>query len=294
MNLNLSLRRLAIGVLLASALLAADPAYRQQIEAYRQQREKALKADGGWLTVTGLFWLKPGANLLGSAPDNDILLPEGSPAHLGQVILDGASARFIAAIDGVTYNGKPVKETGFSYANPSGVVTIGPLDLLLLKRGDRFAIRLKDRNSAIRKSFTHLNWYPVQEDWRIEARFVPHPSPTKFFLDTIIGGREEATSPGYVEFQRGGQTYRLLASGQGRRLSFVIRDGTSGKTTYGAARFLSADAPGADNVVILDFNKAENPPCAFTPYATCPLPPPQNRLSLAIEAGERKYEGSAH
>ena len=294
MNLHVLFVRLTSALALAGTLLAADSAYRQQIETYREQREKTLKADGGWLTVTGLFWLNPGANSLGSAPDNDVLLPEGAPAHLGQVIIDGAAARLDASADGVTYNGKPVKESAISYANPAGVVSYGSFDLLLLKRGDRFALRLKDRNSAIRKSFTHLNWYPVQEDWRVKARFVPNQGPTKLVFDTVVGGREEAPSPGYVEFERQGHTYRLLASGQGRRLFFVIRDSTSGKTTYGASRFLYADVPGPDNVVVLDFNKAENPPCAFTPYATCPLPPPQNRLSLAIDAGEQKYAGSAH
>jgi len=174
------------------------------------------------------------------------------------------------------------------------VLSAGPLDLLLLKRGDRLAIRMKDKNSDLRKKFTHLSWYPIREDWKITGKFIPLAAPAKLILDNIIGDRETAQSPGYVEFQRGGQTFKLQAIGEGKRLFFVIRDLTSGKTTYAASRFLYTEAPKEDGTVILDFNKTENPPCAFTPYATCPLPPPQNRLPLAIEAGEQKYQGSGH
>lgn len=160
--------------------------------------------------------------------------------------------------------------------------------MFVIKRSDRFAIRLKDKDSVLRKHFTHISFYPAQEDWRITAKFVPYASPATLTFESIIGEQETMTSPGYVEFERGGQTYKLLAAAQGKSLFFVIRDRTSGKTTYAASRFLHAEAP-KDGVVVLDFNKLENPPCAFTPYATCPLPPPQNRLPFAIEAGEMKY-----
>jgi uncharacterized protein (DUF1684 family) len=278
----------------AATAAAVDNAYRTQIEQWRQQREAALKADGGWLTVTGLFWLKDGVNSLGSGPENDIVLPESAPASVGTIKVENGAAVFTASIPSVTLNGKAVREAPFHYAGPADVLSIGPLDLLLLKRGDRLALRLKDKNSALRKKFTRLSWYPVQEDWRITGKFIPLPEPRKLVLDSVIGEQETMQSPGYVEFQRGGQTYKLQAVGQGKRLFFVIRDRTSGKTTYPASRFLYADAPKEDGTVVLDFNKAENPPCAFTSYATCPLPPPQNRLPLAIEAGEQKYEGSGH
>jgi hypothetical protein len=280
----------------AIAALAAtvDSAYRTQIEQWRQQRETALKADGGWLTVTGLFWLKEGANSLGSGPASDIVLPESAPANLGAIKVENGAAVFASAADSVTLNGQAVQEAPFHYAGPADVLSVGPLDLLLLKRGDRLALRVKDKNSALRKNFTHLSWYPIQEEWRIVGKFIPLAEPAKLVLDSVIGEQEVMQSPGSVEFGRGGQTYKLQAVGQGKRLFFVMRDLTSGKTTYAASRFLYADAPKDDGTVVLDFNKAENPPCAFTPYATCPLPPPQNRLSLAIEAGERKYEGAGH
>ena len=280
--------------LLGCAMVAAtiDAPYRAQVEQWRQQREASLKADGGWLTVTGLFWLKDGDNSVGSDPSNDILLPDGSPARLGNLKLQSGHVNFTASGSGVTLKGQAVTQTEVRPVG-SDVLVAGPLQLLVIKRGERLALRLKDNNSKARREFTHLSWYPVEEDWKIKAKFIPSPSATKIVFDTVIGEQETSDSPGYVEFERAGVIYRLQAAGEGRRLFFVIRDQTSGKTTYAASRFLYADAS-QDGSVILDFNKAENPPCAFTAYATCPLPPPQNRLSLAITAGEQKYEGAAH
>ena len=286
---------LAAMTLLSSLAPAAgpDPTYRAGIAEWRRQHEAALKADGGWLTVTGLFWLKEGPNSIGSGAANDIVLPASAPARLGAVKVSEDRAVFTASTNSVTLNGKPVREAPLRYAGPVDVISSGPLDLFPIKRGDRLALRMKDKNSALRKSFTHLSWFPVREDWRIAGKFVPLARHAKMVFDTVIGVPDIEESPGYVEFQRGGQTYRLQAADDEGQLFFVMRDLTSGKSTYAASRFLYADPP-RNGVVILDFNKAENPPCAFTPYATCPLPPPQNRLALAIEAGEMKYEGSAH
>ncbi|MGD0774511.1 MAG: DUF1684 domain-containing protein [Candidatus Solibacter sp.] len=289
-----AVRLLPVLALWAGGILAEtiDSQYRAQVEQWRQQREAALKADGGWPTVTGLFWLKEGDNTVGSDASNDILLPDGSPGRLGTIRIQSGQAAFTAAGPGVTLNGKPVSQTEVRPVASDALVA-GPLQLLVIKRGERLALRLKDNNSKARREFTHLSWYPVAEDWKIKAKFIPAASPAKIVFDTIIGEQETSESPGYVEFERGGVTYRLQAAAQGRRLFFVLRDQTSGKSTYAASRFLYADAP-QDGSVILDFNKAENPPCAFTPYATCPLPPPQNRLALPITAGERKYEGFSH
>ncbi|MGA2117391.1 MAG: DUF1684 domain-containing protein [Bryobacteraceae bacterium] len=269
-----------------------DPRYREQIEQWRQRREAALKADGGWLTVSGLFWLKEGQNSIGSDAGNDILLPESAPAHLGVIEIRSDRATFTGRDRAVTLLGKPVTNAEI-HPDGSDALVAGPLQLLLIKRGARLALRLKDNNSKARREFTHLSWYPVDEDWKITAKFIPAPNATKLVFDTVIGEQETSDSPGYAEFEREGKTFRLQAAGEGERLFFVIRDQTSGKTTYPASRFLYSE-PARDGFVTLDFNKAENPPCAFTDYATCPLPPPQNRLALAITAGERKYEGSSH
>ncbi|MGP8243677.1 MAG: DUF1684 domain-containing protein [Bryobacteraceae bacterium] len=287
-------RLLPILALTTSGMAAEtnDAQYRAQIEQWRQHREATLKADGGWLTVTGLFWLKEGPNSIGSDASSDIPLPESAPARLGTLGIGSGHATFIASDPSVTLHGKPVTKAEIRPNSPDALVA-GPLQLLLLKRGERLALRLKDNNSKARREFTHLSWYPVDENWKIAAKFIPVPSATKLVFDTVIGEQETSDSPGYAEFERGGKTYRLQAATEGKLLFFVIRDQTSGKTTYPASRFLYAE-PARDGVVTLDFNKAENPPCAFTNYATCPLPPPQNRLPLAITAGEQKYEGSAH
>lgn len=275
------------------AALDAEPDYRATIERWRAQREADLRAEDGWLSVNGLFWLEAGDNTVGSAPDSQVLLPaDAAPARAGVIRLEGRRVT-LRLEEGVTalLNGRPVRSAELrSDATGSGdVVTLGRLKLLLLERGGRYAIRLKDPESPMRKQFTGLKWFPVREEWRITGRLVPHATPQKLVFDTVIGTREEMESPGEVVFEYGGREYRLLAARSGKRLFLVFRDATSGKTTYGAGRFLYADElPGG--AVLLDFNKAYNPPCAFTPYATCPLPPRQNRLPIAVTAGEMNYE----
>jgi uncharacterized protein (DUF1684 family) len=171
-------------------------------------------------------------------------------------------------------------------------LAVGDVKLILLKRGTRFALRTKDKESPIRARFSGLRWYPIDPKWRIEAKFVAHPPRTKLELDTMVGESESMDSPGYVTFEQDGKSYRLDAARQKNgSLWFVFRDGTSGRTTHGGARQLEADPP-RGGFVVLDFNKAVNLPCAYIPYTTCPLAPPQNRLKLAIEAGELKYEAS--
>lgn len=275
-----------------SPLLAADQGYRAEVARWRAERAAKLKADDGWLTVVGLFWLKQGENRIGADPASEIALPRGAaPEHAGVITLSGERVRLTVA-SGVdaSVNGKRTAsaELRSDAAGKPDVVAIGRLRLLLLSRGGRYAIRLKDNDSVFRKEFTGLRWYPVEESWRIRAKFVAYPAPHKMVFDTPVGVKEEMESPGYATFTRGGQEYRLEAAREGDGLFFVFRDGTSGKTTYGGARFLNTASP-RNGTVVLDFNRAVNPPCAFTPYATCPLAPRQNRLTLEIPAGEMKY-----
>jgi len=269
--------------------------YRDEIERWRQKREADLKADDGWLTVSGLYWLRPGETLIGSDPKSDLLLPARLPGSVGTFSLTEGKVDFRAAPGvSVTRNGAPFDHGPIrsdAEEHPD-TLAIGDVKLLLLKRGKRLAVRIKDNQSPLRAGFAGLRWYPVRAEWRIEARFVPAPRAAKLKMDTIVGETEEVESPGDVTFERAGKTYRLQAARQkDGTLWFVFRDGTSGRTTHGGARQLYAEPP-HDGVVVLDFNKAINFPCAFTPYATCPLAPPQNRLSLTIEAGELKYEPS--
>ena len=282
-----------VWVYLGSAPALGDERYEPEIARWRRQHEADLKADDGWLTVSGLSWLRPGAARIGSDPSNDILLPAHVPGSVGTLILDAGQVRFQAAPGvRVTRDDKAFESGEFhsdADAHPD-TLAVGDVKLILLRRGTRLALRLKDNRSPIRAGFAGLRWYPVRAEWRIPAQFVAYPAPKPLVMDTIVGETEVEESPGYATFERQGKVYRLEAARQkSGALWFVFRDGTSGRTTHGGARQLTADPPKGD-VVVLDFNKAVNLPCAYIPYATCPLAPPQNRLGLAIEAGELKYE----
>ena len=286
----------SLAALMASLAFSAaggENGYRDEIDRWREKRLDSLKADDGWLTVSGLFWLKPGDTRVGSDPSNDILLPARTPETLGTLKLaDGKAFFFVDRGVTVTLNGSPFNggEIHSDADLHPDILAVGDVKLILIKRGSRLALRLKDNQSPLRATFAGLRWYPPRPEWRIEAKFVASPAPTKLVLDTIVGESEAEESPGYVTFERDGKVYNLQAINQkDGSLWFVFRDKTSGRTTHGGARQLYADAP-KNGVVVLDFNKAMNLPCAYIPYATCPLAPPQNRLGLAVEAGELKYE----
>ena len=260
-------------------LLLLVTAVRAQLsnEEWRRDHEAALKADGGWLTVTGLFWLKDGKNTVGSDPSNDIVLPRG-PRRAGVFELRAGRVMFTGS-DRAARALKPDSEDAVSFDD---------LSMFVILRGDRYAIRLKDKQSKLRREFTGLHWYPVKEEYRVVAKFFAYAKPKMIPITNVLGQTENTESPGYVVFRLGGREYHLEPVIEGRQLFFIFRDLTSGKETYPAGRFLYSELAEGGQVV-LDFNKAENPPCAFTPYATCPLPPPQNRLPVRIEAGELNY-----
>ncbi len=284
----------------AFALSAADTGdnYPQQVEHWRAERQKKLTADYGWLTVVGLDWLKEGDNRVGADPSSDVPLPPGSAPQRVAIISLHAGKVVLHPAPGVplTLNGKPAGETALR--EDDDVLAINHLKFYLIRRGDRAGIRLKDNDSDARKHFQGLSWYPVDPAWRIQAKFTAWTTPHTLLFHNTIGQEETDQSPGYVTFQKDGREFRMEPVLDEGKLFFVLRDQTSGKSTYGASRFLYTeqpkDGPAKDSMVWLDFNKAENPPCAFTAYATCPLPPPQNRMALAISAGEKKYAGSQH
>lgn len=276
----------------ALALHGSDT-YRLEVDQWRSQHQSELAKDFGWLTVVGLDWLKEGDNRVGSDPSNEVPLPADSAPQSVAIISLRAGKAVLHPAPGVPLllNGKPAIET--TLREDDDVLTIGHLKFYLIRRGDKAGIRLKDNQSAARKHFQGLSWYPVDPSWRIQAKYTAWPSPHSLVFHNTIGQEESEPSPGYVTFQKDGRDFRLEPTLDDGQLFFVLRDQTAGKTTYGASRFLYTE-PAKDGMVWLDFNKAENPPCAFTDYATCPLPPPQNRLALAITAGEKKYAGSAH
>jgi uncharacterized protein (DUF1684 family) len=293
------MRRRAMSLAVAGAVLGlasgggADEPYRAAVKKWREEREARLKADGGWLSVAGLVWLKSGENRFGTDPGATVVLPEGSaPAFAGVFELKGQETTVKLTEGSVArMAGLPLAGPAVLRPDSGDVVELGPVSLQVIERGGRFGIRLKDKNAAARREFTGCRWYDVKEDYRIEAAWVAHSQPRPLKIPNILGQTESMPSPGYAEFSLGGKTVRLdgvLETPQSTQLWFILRDQTSGKETYPAGRFLYADLPKAGKVV-LDFNKSYNPPCAFTAYATCPLPPPQNWLPARVEAGELNY-----
>ncbi|MDX1382784.1 MAG: DUF1684 domain-containing protein [Thermoanaerobaculia bacterium] len=280
-----------------SAGAAIDHAtFLAELETWRQERDEGLRRDDGWLSLAGLYWLEPGVHRFGSAADNELVFPESSsPPLLGELTV-GAGAVVVRAAPGVelTVAGEPAAEAELASdadGDPTPVEH-GSLLFYVVARGDRLALRLKDRASPLLASFPGMSYHPPDPAWRVVARFEPYDPPTTILVPNITGTPLEETCPGRAVFEVDGQSYALEPTGlPGERLFFVFGDATNGKTTYGGGRFLYADWP-EDDAVVLDFNRAYNPPCVFTPWATCPLPPPQNRLPIAIAAGELTYVGS--
>jgi uncharacterized protein len=280
-----------------SAATAAD--FPQQSQQWRNGRLANLTAPNGWLSLIGLEWLKEGANRIGTAADNDIVLKAG-PAHLGVMTLSKAGALHIVLDknSGATVDGKAVAEADLfddGHADNGATVSVvafGSASFYVIDRDDRKALRVKDSNAETRTHFLGLDYYPADPSWRIVADWVPFDPPHELEIGSVLGTINKEKVPGKAVFHRDGHTYELMPiQEEPDSLFFVIADRTSGRETYGAARFLYAELP-KDGKVVLDFNRAYNPPCAFTPYATCPLAPPENRLDLAVTAGEKKYQGA--
>ncbi len=297
MRPHLFLATAILGV--ATVHAATVDSYKHSIEQWRSGRVERLTAADGWLSLIGLEWLKPGDNRVGSAADNDIVLKAG-PAHLGTVTLaqDGSLRMQLASGSSATIDGKAV--TGAALIDDAHVsadgsptlVSFGAANFYVIDRDGRKALRVKDGDAATRRNFVGISYFPIDPSWRIVANWVPFEPPHKLEIGSVIGTIDKVDVPGKAVFRHDGHIYELLPYQEepGGDLFFVIADRTSGKETYGAARFLYAALP-KDGKVILDFNKAYNPPCAFTPFATCPLAPPENRLDMRITAGEKKYAG---
>ncbi|MDN5923764.1 MAG: DUF1684 domain-containing protein [Xanthomonadales bacterium] len=280
----------------ASAASSANE-YQQSIEHWHAQRVDRLRAEGGWLSLVGLPWLKPGTNSVGSGTDNDIELKQAAK-HLGVVTWhkDGSVDIALDKDSGALINGKhvataPLLDDG--HDQPT-VVSFGTTSFYLITRNGKKGLRVKDTQASTRTGFVGIDSYPIDPSWRIVAKWVPFHPVHHVKVATRIGTLAEFPVPGKAVFQRDGKTYEILPVIEvpgDTELFVMFADRTSGKETYGAGRFLYAAMP-KDGKIILDFNKAYNPPCAFTPYATCPLAPPENRLDLRVNAGEKKYAGS--
>jgi len=293
------MRRMAMPLAVLAVVLGlaadggSDEPYRATVRKWRDEREARLKADGGWLSVAGLAWLKPGENRFGTDKAAAVVLPAGSAPPIAGVFELKGTETTVRLAEGTLAHmaGLPLAGPAVLRPDSGDVVELGSVSLQVIERGGRFGIRLKDKNAAARREFTGCRWYEIQESYRIEAKWIAHPQRRPLKVPNILGQTESMPSPGYAEFSVGGKTVRLdgvLETPQSTQLWFILRDQTSGQGTYPAGRFLYADLPKAGQVV-LDFNKAYNPPCAFTAYATCPLPPPQNWMPVKIQAGELNY-----
>ena len=277
----------------AASDAAANAAFQQVQQAWRAERLAQLTKPDGWASLVGMHWLDPGSHRVGSDTDNGIRLEMG-PAHLGVFTVRNGATRFVADT-AVTIDGTAARSSTLrSDADAQGPSVIafdeGKGRATVIARGGRLALRVKHADADSRLRFTGLQYWDGGRDWQVPARFIAHPAGKTLPIANIIGTTDEIPNPGAVEFERGGTTYRLEALDEGGDTLFLVfADRTSGHGSYGAGRFLDAPKPDPQGRLVIDFNQAYNPPCAFTPFATCPLPPPENRLDLAIEAGERDY-----
>ncbi|UCF66593.1 MAG: DUF1684 domain-containing protein [Acidobacteriota bacterium] len=281
-----------------ASLEPSRAAYEAEIETWRAERRRRLEAEHGWLSVVGLHWLEPGERSFGSGELDDIRLPEtDAAAAAGSLLFDGerVELRPGSAAD-LTVGGEPVtaaRELRTDEHGQPDIVQLGSLRFHIIRRAGRFGVRVKNPHSAARANFRGLDYFPIDPAYRIDARFIAYAPLREIEIPTVLGTSEKMLVPGYAEFELGGRSLRLepvVSRPDDEKLFFIFKDQTAGEQTYAAGRFLYADRE-RDARVILDFNRAYNPPCAFTAFATCPLPPRQNILPVSIEAGEKKYAG---
>ena len=276
----------------------ADPNYVKEINEWDQKRINRLKADDGWLNLVGRFWLKQGESTFGSAKENDIVVESSKlPEHIGSFIFEDSIVTF-RALDGVDVmlGDMSVKEIVLvdDQKNDVTVLQIGSVKFNLIVRDTLYGIRFRDLNSDLVKNFKGVERYPIDESWKIAAKFEAYNPVKEIDVPNVLGQISKEKSPGAVVFERDGKRHRIDAVDEGGDKFFlIIADQTSGEETYGGGRFMYVNKPDSTGTILLDFNKAYNPPCVFTIYATCPLPPLQNYLKLRIEAGEKVY-GEGH
>jgi len=308
--MNSSVKLFVLLIIVCAALLCgcnsseprqrAEAKYLGEIQAWHQQRLESLKSPTGWLNLAGLFWLEEGENTAGADSTNAIILPKDkAPDFAGSYILQDSI---------VTFKTRP----GIHVMLDDSVVTsivmhndlqdhptklsLGTLSWTIIKRGEKYGVRLRDHQHLMLRTFDGVEIFPIDSTWRIEATFEPNDPPKIIAIPTVLNTINEEPSPGAFVFRLDGKTCKLDATGKmtDKELFVIFADPTNGKETYGAGRFLYVPTPDANGKTTIDFNKAYNPPCAFTEYATCPLPPEQNKLSVRITAGEKNFSHAVH
>jgi len=298
---------LALLLLSLSALSATDTdsaaTWKISLLTWRADLAKELQQPNGWLTLIGLEWLKAGDNTFGSAPGNTLVVKAPTAAYLGVVELNDKRLELLPPHGGyprgLLVDGKVPENPqtlGSDDSEHPSKITTGTVTITIIHRGEQYGLRIKDSKAPARTQFHGLRWYPPDETYRVQAKWIPYNPPRQVAIPTILGTEVQSDVPGAAEFILDGKTLRLepiLEGPDDKELFFILRDTTSTSETYGAGRFLYTPLPDhgltEPGELVLDFNRAQNPPCAYTPYATCPLPPPQNRLPIAIPAGQQRY-----
>ena len=272
--------------------------HKKEIEEWHRGRIERLKSEDGWLSLVGLFPIANGTHRFGSAGDNDLLFPATAPAHAGTLTVADTVVTLEAAEGvGMTCDGAPVGRMVLTSdrggAKPTEI-RLGTTRFFVIDRPGSLYLRVKDSETEVRKSFAGIERYPVSRKWRVEATLDPYNPPKRLSIPNIVGFEEIVDCPGALVFRMSGKEYRLEPMSQGDGEMFIVfGDATSGHETYGGGRFVYVNIPGPDGKTYIDFNKAYNPPCVFTPFATCPLPHRENVLPIKIEAGEKMW-GESH
>ena len=277
-----------------------DPdTHRSEIEEWHARRVEGLKRPDSWFSVVGLYWLEAGPNSFGSDSNNTLIFPENAPPRIGTFVRTGKSVEMtVQAGVPVTHEGNSVTSLDLTSNDPRRPVVahLGSFHWFVIERADRVGIRLRDAAAPAVAAFDGVEMFPVSLDWRIPARLDRYDPPKMIRIPNILGTVSVQPSPGAVVFDVDGEELRLDVTGDpnGERFSIVFGDRTNAGETYGGGRFLTVNAPNESGRMFIDFNKATNPPCAFTAFATCPLPPRQNHLPTRIEAGEKVYKHLGH
>lgn len=276
-----------------SLVANAQETYQKEIAKWRSEHETELKGENSWFSLAGLFWLKDGVNTIGRGSNFDIQLTENfKGVKFGEILFQNETVNLKvengqeAIIEGE--NVSQIELNSDEKGKPT-IVQTGSQTFYVIKREDKFGIRLKDKNSSARLNFKGLHWFSADSKYKTIATFEPFSDPKEILIPNMLGGSYKMKSEGILKFKLLGKNYSLQPVEEDGKYFIIFRDLTSKKETYGVGRFLYAEKA-KDNKVILDFNKAENPPCAYTTFATCPIPPPQNRLPIAIKAGEKRYD----
>ena len=290
------MRLLTFFVFLVSfAAFSQQNLYEKEMAAFRQIRIDSLQHENGYLNLSGLFWLKEGENTIGADPKNDFNFPaEHSDSFLGKIVLNNGVVRFKSSqANQVFSSGQAVSEMIIFQDKKVVVLEHKSLRWFIIKRGEKYALRLRDLDGEYVRNFKGITYFPLDPSWRIIAKFVPTQGKQLRITD-ITGRTFLEDSPGVLHFTKGGKKFTLEAGGTMDEFFIVFGDLTNKKSTYGGGRFLYANAPDKDGNVILDFNKSLNPPCEFTPFATCPLPTKENKMNVEVEAGEKSAGFSKH